>query len=121
MKKKRGYGAGIIYLYFFSIYLVGKGCEKGLSKGGIAHELSHIEIFKKWGFWKSTLLSFLQFFSANIRKKIESGADINAIKKGYGKELYQARKKDLLQSNDKIQNLVKKYYLSLEEIKKQSN
>jgi len=111
------YGARVIYLYFFSIYLIGKGGEKGLSKGGMAHELSHIEMYKKWGFWKSVLLSFLQFFSESIRRKIEQGADILAIEKGYRKELYQARKRTLSKANERIKRLIKKNYLSLEEIK----
>ena len=60
----------------------------------------------------------MQFFSTKIRKKIESGADINTIDKGYGKELYQTRKKSILEANDKIKKILEKYYLSLEEIRK---
>jgi hypothetical protein len=118
VKRIRGiYGARIYYMYFFSLYLIGKGGEKGLTKGGIAHELSHVEMFKNWGFWKSLSFSILQFFSTEIRKKIEAGADLYAIKKGYAKELYKARKKTLAEADDRIKILIKKYYLSLNEIK----
>lgn len=82
----------------------------------MAHELSHLEMYKKWGFWRSVIFSFLQFFSTKIRRRIEAGADRLAIQKGYGKELYQARKRTLSKADDKIKKLVKKYYLSLEEI-----
>ena len=112
------YGARAIYLFFFSLYVIGKGSEKGISNGGIAHELSHIELFKKWGFWKSVWLSFIQFFSAKTRKKIERGADLLAIKKGYGRELYKTRKKTFSKADKKIKKLLRKYYLSPEEIKK---
>lgn len=101
------YGVRVYYLYFFSVYVVGRGGEKGLSKGGIAHELSHIEMYKKWGFWKSVLLSFLQFFSAKIRRKIEVGADMLAIQKGYGKELHQTRKRTVLNADERIKRLIK--------------
>jgi len=111
------YGVRVYYFYFFSLYLIGRGREKGLSKGGLAHELSHIEMFKNWGFWKTALLSFLQFFSMKIRRKIEAGADVNAIKKGYGKELYKARKRTLSKVDERIKRLIKKYYLSPKEIK----
>ncbi len=114
-ENKKSWGIRVYYLYFFTLYKIGKGAEKGLSQGGIAHELSHIEMFKKWGFWKSAWLSFLQFFFGNIRKKIERGADLLAIKKGYGKELYQTRKKKVPK---RIRKLLNKYYLSLSEIKK---
>ncbi len=111
------FGARVYYFYFFSLYLIGRGSEKGLSKGGMAHELSHLEIYKKWGFWKTALLSVLQFFSTKIRRKIEAGADISAIKKGHGNELYKTRKRTLSKADERIRRLIKKYYLSLEEIK----
>ena len=115
---KKIYGARAVYLYFFSLLIIGKFTSKrGISRGGIAHELSHIEIFKKWGFWKSLLLLFLQFFSVEIKKKIERGADILAINKGYGRELCLLRKRSLFKSEEKIKKLLNKYYLSPEEIK----
>jgi hypothetical protein len=115
------YGARGIYLYFFSVFVFGrKTSKRGVSKGGLAHELSHIEMFKKWGFWKSAFLSFLQFFSTRIRRKIEAGADRMAIQKGYGKELYIARRRTLTDSNERIKKMVDKYYLSLDEIKRLS-
>jgi hypothetical protein len=117
-ENKKSWGIRVYYLHFFTLYHIGKGAEKGLSKGGIAHELSHIEMFKKWGFWKSAWLSFLQFFFGNIRKKIERGADLLAIKKGYGKELYKTRKESFSKTDVKIRRLIKKYYLSPAEIKK---
>ena len=111
------YGIRAIYLYFFSIYLIGRGAEKGLSTGGIAHELSHIEIFKKWGFWKSVWLAFIQYFSGDIRRKVERGADLVAISKGYGNELYKTRSR-LPKNNERVKKLLRDYYLSLNEIKK---
>ncbi len=109
------WGARVIYLYFFSFYVIGRGTEKRFTTGGIAHELSHIEMFKKWGFWKTLTLFFLQYFSINIRRRIEAGADMNAIKRGYGKELYKTRKK---KTPKRIRKLLNKYYLSLEEIER---
>jgi hypothetical protein len=118
IKKKSSYGIRVIYLYFFSLYVIGKGAEKGLTKGGLAHELSHIEVFKKWGFWKTACLSFLQYFSKKIRMKIERSADLLAIKRGYGKELYKTRKKSYSKVPKRVKKLLNNYYLSLEEIEK---
>ena len=115
---KRIYGARAVYLYFLSLLIIGKSIGKrGVNQGGIAHELSHLEIFRKWGFWKSALFSFLQFFSGKIRRRIEREADLLAINKGYGKELYLLRKRSLSKSDERIRKLLNKYYLSPEEIK----
>ncbi len=114
------WGVRVIYFYLFSLYLIGRGAEKGLTKGGIAHELSHLEMFRKWGFWKSLWFFILQYFSKNTRRKIEAGADMYAIKKGYEKELYKTRKNSWLKASNRTKKLIKKYYLTPEEIKKHS-
>jgi len=111
------WGARAIYFYFFSLYLIGRGAEKGLTKGGIAHELSHMEVFKEWGYWKSLWLGFLQYFSESTREKIERSADLRAIKRGYGKELYKTRSAKVPK---KIRKFLDKYYLSLVEIKRET-
>jgi len=118
LENKNLWGVRVIYLYFFTLYIIGKGAEKGLSVGGVAHELSHIEMFKKWGLLKTILFTSLQYFSDNYRKRIERGADLLAIEKGYGKELHISRKNFLLKTTKEVKETIKKYYLSLNEIKR---
>src|SRR3989344_3450135 len=117
VQAKLTYGIRAIYLYFFSLYIIGRGAERGLTTGGVAHELSHIEIFKRWGFWKSFWLCFWQYFSGDTRRRVERGADLVAISKGYGRELYKTRS-GLPKNNERVKKLLKDYYLSLNEIKK---
>jgi len=119
-ESKRRWGVKIMYLYWCTFYSVGKGAKKGLSKGGIAHELSHVEIFKRWGILKTLWFTSLQYFVDEYRGKVERSADLLAIEKGYGKELHASRKEFLSNAPKEVRAFVERYYLSLEEIKKKT-
>ena len=82
---------------------------------------SHLEMFKKWGIFKTIWFTILQFFIDDYRRKVERGADLLVIKKGYGKELYLSRKKFQAKIPTEVKGYMKKYYLSLNEIKKFTN
>ena len=74
-----------------------------------------MEVFKEWGFCKSFSLSILQTFSDKAKKKIERSADLRAIRRGFGKDLYKTRSKKV---HKRIRVLLDKYYLSFTEIKR---
>ena len=87
--------ADTIYMIFFSIIRIGtilrEFPEKSI-RGIIAHELCHVEIFKKRRFFDK-LFSGLKY---NLSKKAQISEEHKteklAIRKGYARELYQAKK-----------------------------
>ena len=88
-----------------------------LVKGLFSHELSHFEYFLILNKLNFFIYEIKYNFSKQYRKKIERETDINAIKKGYARELYAQRKLKWDLKDRKIEKL-KKNYLSPEEIKK---
>ena len=91
------YKALVIYLPFFKAIFIDKKLRKASDKalkGLFAHELAHVEIFKKRGqIW--TDISAIKYFilkSKKHQKKVEKETNDLVIKKGYKKELTEIRK-----------------------------
>ncbi len=110
------------YLIFISTKV--RKQDKNLKTGILAHELCHLEFFKKT---KMGLLKLLIFgikldiswiFGKNPARENERQTDIQTIKKGYGKELLLTalnRKKKFFPK--RLALVYKRGYLSPEEIK----
>lgn len=119
-EKKMKYGAMARHWLFFYSIEVGnkiKDYSKFQLKGGLAHELSHIETFKKQGFFLSAYKSFLAIFSSSLTRGIERETDMLAIGKGYGNQLYSMRERNLSEADKETRERIKKYYMSLNEIR----
>ncbi|MCA9488050.1 MAG: hypothetical protein KC516_03765 [Nanoarchaeota archaeon] len=85
-------------------------------RGIIAHELSHLSAFEKWGYKK-----FWKFYRKATKKEVikhEKDTDKLTIKKGYGKEVIATKKKakELLEGTRWEKYLDN--YLTEEEVKK---
>ncbi|MEK6757670.1 MAG: hypothetical protein AABX88_00940 [Nanoarchaeota archaeon] len=110
------YEGGTIRLPFFDIIIISKKIKHDKKRviALFAHELSHLERFKKKGWKKYILEESLYWFNDKIRIDEDNGADKLAIERGYGKELYYSRIKS---NKNKKRKSITKYYLTPKEIK----
>jgi len=105
-----------VYIPWFNLVGVNKLCrdfpEKEI-KGILAHELSHAEYFKDFGFFNSLWFFIRYWFSPKLRKDEEDRADRATIDKGYAREL--------VLSASRLEKLYPKYkdktYMSIKKIK----
>lgn len=85
--------------------------------GGLAHELIHLEDYKKMNFFR-WLFSFIHYYaSKKYAKKVERNIEIKVIKRGYGKYLLLNREFRLKRISTKEFKKIGKNYLTPEEIK----
>lgn len=119
-KKFKIFEFGVIRLY--GIYLLGnfiamnkkcRGFSNKIMKGILVHELCHAEYSNKIGFSKSCLIFIKYWLFPKLRIKEEIKTDKLAIKKGYGKELFESARKIELDLDRKDV----RYGLSPEQIK----
>ena len=121
MKKKfKIFEFGVIRIY--GIYLLGnfigmnKKCRSfsnKIIKGILVHELCHAEFSNKIGFLKSCLIFIRYWLFPKLRIREEIKTDKLAIKKGYGRELFELARKSELDLDRKDV----RYGLSPEQIK----
>ncbi len=91
--------------------------------GLLAHEISHQVSYRKRSFLKKWLFLWNYYLSIKKRKEVEKEADMIAMQRGYGKEIFEERKlqeKYFLNNKEKL-GLRNKFYLSSKEIKKLLN
>ena len=81
----------------------------------LVHELCHLELFLNQGIIKTNLVYLAYLISQKVRKKTEAEAIILMIKKGYGKEVIEARKDNLKRglryalTDKEIKSYIKKF------------
>ena len=118
-KKFKIFEFGVIRIY--GIYLLGnfigmnkkcRGFSDKVIKGILTHELCHAEYLSKIGFLKSCLIFIRYWLFLKLRIKEEIKTDKLAIKKGYGRELFESTKMIELK-----EGLTIKYGLSSSKIK----
>jgi len=114
---------GIKNSYIFVNKSLRKENSKGV-RGTLVHELCHIETDKKsikiWGFFRWVLINLSWLFNTKMSRQIERTADIDTIKKGYGKELlYHALKREKKYSKKRLTKVYSRGYLSPKQIKQE--
>ncbi len=110
------YSGGAAWFPFYRVLWVTRR-EKFNDKqliGLLVHELSHLEIFQKKGFFKHSFQSFLYWINGKRRRQEEINTEKLAIRKGYAREIYAMSKK---LEKHKRKKSVLKYYFSPEQIK----
>ncbi|MBS3139101.1 hypothetical protein J4207_05335 [Candidatus Woesearchaeota archaeon] len=88
--------------------------------GILAHEISHQVSYRKRSFLKKWSFLWNYYLSIKKRKEVEKEADMIAMRRGYGKEIFEERKlqeKYFLNNKEKL-GLLNKFYLSSKEVKK---
>ena len=83
--------------------------------GIVAHECGHFEKYKTQNIIDIWLGKIIYRISKKFREKNEKGADVSAIKKGFGKELLSTRLK--LENENSYFKKRAEIYLTSEEIK----
>ena len=102
------YHGGSIKLPFFDIVVISTNLKNKIKiQGVLAHELCHLERFKKKGWLKYAFEGAFYWIIPSFRINEDRNTDKSAIEKGYARNLYSLKK-------NKKKN---KYYLSAEEIK----
>ena len=88
--------------------------------GILAHEISHQVSYRKRPFLKKWLFLWNYYLSMQKRKRVEKEADLIAIRRGYGKEIFEERKlqEKYFFAHKETLGLLNKFYLSSKEIKK---
>ena len=111
---KKFIGGAWSFLFFRTLWINRRlRKRRDILMGIITHELCHLEIDCKRGYFKSFITGLSYFFNNSVRKSEEKKAVILSIEKGFAKVNFKTAK--FKEKNFK-NNL--KYYLSSEEIKK---
>lgn len=111
-EKKASYRAHVSYLPWGMRIIVSDKLRKfplKVIKRILIHELCHLEIFKDLGVIKTNLNYLTYLLFSRVRIRTEKEAIILMLKKGYVKEVVEARKNNLRRGMD--------YAISKEEIK----
>ena len=85
--------------------------------GGLAHEMIHLEDYKKMNFFEHIIFIFLYSCFKSYRAKVERLTDIETILNGYGTHLLKNRQYRIENSSKKDIERAKKIYLFPVEIK----
>jgi hypothetical protein len=93
-----------------------RGYSNLFLKGIIAHELSHLNIFKSMSILQYYIIRDFKLLSKKYVMNSEISADKIAIEKGYAKGLYLQRMQRL-RFNDKNAQRLRKFYWSPKQIK----
>ena len=102
-----------IPMNFIGLHKKCRSFSNKIIKGILVHELCHAEFSNKGGFVKSWLTLIFYWFFSKLRAKEEIKTDKLAIKKGYGRELFESARKIELDLDRKDV----RYGLSPEQIK----
>lgn len=104
----------VFYLYYLIIVDPNKyfGASDNEIIGALAHELIHLEQFKKMGFLEY-IISFIKYkISKRFVRRVEIGTDKETVRRGYAKELYANRKFRLKKIFHKDRKLIPNYLFS---------
>jgi hypothetical protein len=115
------YSAIVNYFVFFIWIIVHPKVRKYSEpsiKALLAHELSHYEIIINMSFLKKISFAIKWLFTKKYKRNFERDADKYAIKKGYGKDLFNLRKESLkTYSKEESKKVMFRGYLTLKQIK----
>jgi len=115
------HSASVFEFFIFEWIIVfekAKNYSKDALVGMFAHELSHLAIIKKRNFFQKIAYFWSWPFSKKRRADFERRTDIEAVKRGYGKERIELNNLILKgKTKEQLGERRKKGYLSNKEIK----
>ena len=121
--KDRNIGSAEAKRYLFGNYVIVLDSNKLVDVDGVelegmlAHELAHLESYSEMSFPGFLLFAIKYGLYSDFQRETERETDMNAIDKGFGKELLAFREYRLNTASEKEIEILKKNYLSIEEIK----
>ena len=101
---------------FYLYYLIKVNPKKYLGasdkelRGGLAHELIHLEDAKKMNILEFIIFFFKYHLSKKFAKQWELNTDKRTIERGYGRELYVNRKFRFKNLSEKDKKIMKNYF-----------
>ncbi|MFH1290881.1 MAG: hypothetical protein ABIH92_05765 [Nanoarchaeota archaeon] len=119
-KQPRGSMMATKSIWGYYIFVDSKKYENAgdnILTGGLAHELAHLEHYKKISFLQNFLETIKYIFSKQFRRDVEIKTDKKTIKKGYGKELLINTEFRIKTAHEKDIKYKRQFYMMPNEIK----